>query len=139
MSSSISDWILRKLSNYRGFTYLPPFFLMAITFYHETEHHFIIWPLGIELILVGGSIRLWATKHIGRRMPWKKKKGKQLVRTGPYARVRNPLYIGNIVAATGLSLFSELVWFAPLVILYLFILYHLVALFEEKKLTERWG
>jgi protein-S-isoprenylcysteine O-methyltransferase Ste14 len=139
MPFPIKDWILRKLTTYRGFAYLPPFILMAITFYHETEHHLIIWPLGITLILIGGAIRLWATKHIGRRMPWVKKKGKQLVRTGPYAMVRNPLYIGNIIAATGLSLFSELMWFTPIVTLYLFILYHLVALFEEKKLTERWG
>ncbi len=139
MSSFNSDWILRKLSTYRGFAYLPPFILMAITSCYETEIHFILWPAGIILILVGGAIRLWATKHIGRRMPWKKKKGKQIVKTGPYAMVRNPLYIGNIVAATGLSLFSELIWFTPILILYLFILYHLVALFEEKKLTERWG
>lgn len=112
---------------------------MAILFYWETEHHFIIWPLGITLMFVGASIRLWATKHIGRRMPWMKKKGKQLVKTGPYAMVRNPLYIGNIIIATGLSLLSELIWFTPLVILYLFVLYHLIALYEEKKLSERWG
>lgn len=139
MSSSNNDWILRKLSTYRGFAYLPPFVLMAFISYSETENHFIIWSLGISLILLGGVIRVWATKHIGRRMPWKKRKGKQLVKTGPYAIVRNPLYIGNIIAATGLSLFSELMWFTPLLILYLFILYHLVALFEEGKLTERWG
>lgn len=139
MSSFDNDWFLRKLSVYRGFIYIPPFVLMAIISYYETEHHFVIWPLGIALILLGGFIRLWATKHIGRRMPWKKRKGKQLVKTGPYAMVRNPLYIGNIIAATGLSLLSELMWFIPVLILYLYTLYHLVVLFEEKKLTERWG
>lgn len=138
MFSALWNKMLRGLSTYRGFAYLPPFGLMAITFYNETEHHFIIWPAGMTLMLVGASIRLWATKHIGRRMPWMKKKGKQLVKTGPYALVRNPLYIGNIIIAMGLSLLSELMWFTPLVILYLFVLYHLVALYEEKKLSERW-
>jgi protein-S-isoprenylcysteine O-methyltransferase Ste14 len=38
-----------------------------------------------------------------------KKKGKMLVRTGPYALVRNPLYIGNILIAAGLSILSELI------------------------------
>jgi len=136
--SPIRNRLLRGLSSYRGFAYPPPFCLMAITFYNETEHHFIIWPLGVVIMLIGGLIRLWATKHIGRRMPWIKKKGRKLVKTGPYAIVRNPLYIGNIIIAAGLSILSELVWMVPLVILYLFVLYHLVVLYEEKKLSERW-
>jgi len=139
MSYSVQDRILRKLSSYRGFAYIPPFSFMAITFYKEWEDDFIVWPLGIIIILVGALIRLWATKHIGRRMPWMKKKGKQLIKTGPYAIVRNPLYIGNIIIATGLSILSELIWIVLLIIMYLFILYHLVALYEEKKLLERWG
>ena len=139
MFYSVQDWILRKLSSYRGFAYIPPFSFMTITFYKEWEDDFIVWPLTIIIILVGALIRLWATKHIGRRMPWVKKKGKILLKTGPYAIVRNPLYIGNIIIATGLSILSELIWIVPLIIMYLFILYHLVARYEEKKLSERWG
>jgi protein-S-isoprenylcysteine O-methyltransferase Ste14 len=112
---------------------------MTLTFYKETEEEFIIWPLGIGIVLLGASIRLWGTKHIGRRMPWVKKKEKILVRTGPYAMVRNPLYIGNLFIAAGLSIVSELIWMVPFVILYLFIYYHLVVLHEERKLSERWG
>jgi len=138
MSFSASDWILRKLSAYRGFGYVLPFGLMAVVSHGEWEHHSILWPLGFVVILPGVLIRLWGTKHIGRRMPWVRK-GKHLITTGPYAIVRNPLYIGNIMIAIGLSLFSELVWFVPIVFIYLFILYHLVARYEEKKLSERWG
>jgi len=67
-----------------------------------------------------------------------KKKGKELVNTGPYAIVRNPLYIGNIIIAAGLSVLSKLIWFTPFVMLYFFALYHVVVLYEEKKLSERW-
>jgi hypothetical protein len=67
-----------------------------------------------------------------------KKKGKILVDTGPYAIVRNPLYIGNIIIATGLSVLSELIWLTPFVFLYFSALYHIVVLYEEKKLSERW-
>lgn len=131
--------LIAILSKYRGFSYLPPFSFMAMTFYQEWEDDSVVWPLGIGIILIGVLVRLWATKHIGRRMPWMKKKGKKLVKTGPYAIVRNPLYIGNIIVALGLSVLSELAWFIPLLFLYLFIIYHLVVLYEEKKLLERWG
>jgi protein-S-isoprenylcysteine O-methyltransferase Ste14 len=109
-----------------------------MTFYKETEDELTIWSLGFAIITPGFLIRLWATKHIGRRMPWVKKE-KKLVKTGPYSLVRNPLYIGNIIIAIGLALFSELIWFIPLTFFYLFTLYHLVARYEEKKLLERWG
>jgi len=111
---------------------------MGMTYYNEMENDFIIWPLGIAIIFIGFLIRLWSTKYIGRRTPSMKKKGKALVNTGPYAIVRNPLYIGNIIIATGLSVLSKLIWFTPFVLLYFFTLYHVVVLYEEKKLSERW-
>jgi protein-S-isoprenylcysteine O-methyltransferase Ste14 len=115
------------------------FGLLAIIFNREWEDDFVVWILGIGVIITGFLIRLWATKHIGRRMPWLKRKGKTLVKTGPYSIVRNPLYIGNILTAMGLSILSELAWSIPLVFLYFFTLYHLVAIYEEKKLLDRWG
>jgi protein-S-isoprenylcysteine O-methyltransferase Ste14 len=132
-------WILKKLSTYRGFFYVPMFGLLAIIFYRELEDDFIVWTLGIGIIIAGFLIRLWATKHIGRRMPWLKRKGKTLVKTGPYAIVRNPLYIGNIIIAMGLSILSELAWSIPFVFIYFFTLYHFVAVYEENKLLDRWG
>ena len=137
--SPMWNWLLRGISSYRAIACLPPFALTVITLYNEAEHHLVIWPSGIFIVLFGVSLRLWATKHIGRRMLWMKKKGKKLIKTGPYAIVRNPLYIGNITIAAGLSILSELIWIVPLVIIYVFILYHFVALYEEKKLLERWG
>ena len=131
--------ILRKLSTYRVFAYPFPFIVMAITPYKETGYQFIMWPSGVALILFGVCIRIWATKNIGKRIPWMKKKGKELVKTGPYAIVRNPLYSGNILITTGLSFISELVWIIPFIFFYFFTLYHLIAIYEEKKLLERWG
>lgn len=139
ISYSMKDMILRKLSTHRAFAYIPPFALMMISFHNDIEHDYIIWPLGISIVLLGVGIRVWSTKHIGRRIPTMKKKGKELVRTGPYAIVRNPLYIGNILIATGLSILSELIWLVPFFILYFFILNHFVVLYEEKKLLSRWG
>ncbi len=129
---------MKKLASFRSFLYLSPLVVMGITYYNEMENDFIIWPLGIAIIFIGFLIRLWSTKYIGRRTPSMKKKGKTLVNMGPYAIVRNPLYIGNILIATGLSVLSKLIWFTPFVMLYFFALYHVVVLYEEKKLSERW-
>jgi protein-S-isoprenylcysteine O-methyltransferase Ste14 len=112
---------------------------MMVSFYGEIECDYIIWPLGILIVLLGATVRVWSTKHVGRRLLGMKKKGKMLVRMGPYAIVRNPLYIGNILIATGFSILSELIWFAPFVFLYFFLLNHFVVLYEERKLLSRWG
>ena len=138
MSLLFRDNILKKIVSFRSFLYLPPLGVMALTRYNEMGNNFMIWPLGISIIFIGFLIRLWSTKHIGRRTPSMKKKGKTLVNMGPYAIVRNPLYIGNIIIATGLSVLSKLIWFTPFVMLYFFALYHVVVLYEEKKLSERW-
>ena len=138
MSFLFRDNILKKIVSFRSFLYLPPFVVLIITFYNELENDFLIWPLGISIIFIGFLIRLWSTKYIGRRTPSTKKKGKTLVNMGPYAIVRNPLYIGNIIIATGLSVLSKLIWFTPFVTIYFFTLYHFVVLYEEKKLSERW-
>ncbi len=136
---SMKDMILRKLSAYRAFAYIPPFIFMMIYSHGEIEDGYIIWPLGISIVLLGVGARAWSTKHVGRRLLGMKKKGKMLIRTGPYSIVRNPLYIGNISIAAGLSILSELIWLVPFLILYFFMLNHFVVLYEEKKLLSRWG
>jgi len=139
ISYSMRDAILRKLSSYRAFAYVPPFIFMMVSSYGKIEQDWIIWPLGIAIVLLGASVRVWSTKQVGRRIVRAKKKGKTLVRTGPYAIVRNPLYIGNILIATGFSILSELIWFVPFLFLYFFLLNHFVVLYEEKRLLSRWG
>lgn len=55
----------------------------------------LFWT-GFALALLGEGIRLWAAFHLH--------KNKDLVRTGPYALVRNPLYLGSATIAGGVCL-----------------------------------
>lgn len=82
-----------------------------------------------------------ATKHIQRRIPRRyKSTGKpRVVTTGPYSIIRNPLYIGNIIAMMGFSILSELVWLIPIVFVYLFFLFSLAVRYEEYKLGILFG
>src|SRR5438445_82425 len=62
-----------------------------------------------------------------------------LVASGPFARLRNPLYVGNIALWVGFALTARLVWLAPLVALLLGLEYHAIVRWEERLLETRLG
>ncbi len=74
---------------------------------------------GLPLVLAGLSLRAWAAGHL--------RKNQQLATSGPYAHVRNPLYIGSLLAGVGFGVCSAhaallvailvvfVVWFLPVV------------------------
>jgi hypothetical protein len=51
--------------------------------------------LGLAVAAGGETIRLWATGHLV--------KNDRLTRSGPYAHVRNPLYLGTLLILVGFS------------------------------------
>lgn len=55
--------------------------------------------VGMILIVAGESIRIWAAGHL--------QKNEILTVSGPYAYVKNPLYIGTILIATGFCIFAD--------------------------------
>jgi protein-S-isoprenylcysteine O-methyltransferase Ste14 len=55
--------------------------------------------VGVILIIVGESIRIWAAGHL--------QKNENLTVTGPYAYVKNPLYIGTILITTGFCILAD--------------------------------
>lgn len=132
---------LKKIYKWRGYFYIPILLVMIFCSWNEYENNLIIWPLGLGFIALSLIIRLWATKNLGRRIPRKYKPGARLhlVVEGPYRLVRNPLYIGNILAIMGLCILSGLLWFVPIVFAYFFLHYSLVVRYEEYKLSVLFG
>ncbi len=59
--------------------------------------------IGTFLIMVGEEIRIWAAGHL--------QKNETLTVTGPYAYVKNPLYIGSILIATGFCILADNIYF----------------------------
>jgi protein-S-isoprenylcysteine O-methyltransferase Ste14 len=55
--------------------------------------------IGILLIMMGETLRIWAAGHL--------QKNEVLTVTGPYAYVKNPLYIGTILITTGFCIFAN--------------------------------
>lgn len=94
-----------------------------------------IWfVLGAALVLLGISVRLWASGHI--------KKNKVLATDGPYSFVRHPLYVGNITLGFGFALASGLWWSLLLLIGLLIGFYPPAIRHEDEKLhrlfKEEW-
>ena len=69
-----------------------------------------LWIAGLTLILAGESLRLWSVHHIGAISRTRSDRLGPLVSTGPFGRVRNPLYLGNIALWTGFAVTARLLW-----------------------------
>lgn len=58
--------------------------------------------IGMVLIFLGEGIRIWAAGHL--------QKNEVLTVTGPYAYVKNPLYIGSILITAGFCILADSVY-----------------------------
>jgi protein-S-isoprenylcysteine O-methyltransferase Ste14 len=98
-----------------------------------------IVTVGVALVASGEALRLWGVRHIGAISRTRTDRLGPLVDDGPFAVVRNPLYLGNIALWVGFALIARLVWLAPALALVLGLEYHAIVTWEERLLTSRLG
>jgi protein-S-isoprenylcysteine O-methyltransferase Ste14 len=74
-----------------------------------------LWPqsllaygVGLALLVAGLAFAVWARVHLGRNWSGSVtvKEGHELIRSGPYAYVRHPIYTGLITAVLGTAITS---------------------------------
>jgi protein-S-isoprenylcysteine O-methyltransferase Ste14 len=95
------------------------------------------WAAGLALVGLGEAVRLAAVGHIGLPSRTRGADVGVLVDSGPYAWVRNPLYVGNLLLWAGLGVVA---WPAALVMVPLLALYYTaIVRWEEANLTVRLG
>jgi protein-S-isoprenylcysteine O-methyltransferase Ste14 len=94
---------------------------------------------GLALVAAGELLRVCAVRHIGTISRTRSDRLGPLVDRGPFAVVRNPLYIGNIAIWTGFAITARLLWLAPLVFIVLGAAYHAIVRWEERLLESRLG
>jgi protein-S-isoprenylcysteine O-methyltransferase Ste14 len=79
---------------------------------HSVTHNWWLVGIGLALFLLGLGLAVWARLYLGRNwgMPMSKKDEPELVTTGPYHWVRNPIYSGLILATIGTALAISVYW-----------------------------
>ena len=95
--------------------------------------------LGAVIVAFGEGVRLWAVRHIGVISRTRHDRLGPVIRTGPFAFVRNPLYLGNIAVWVGLAVSARLLWLVPIFIIVLGLEYHAIVRWEEDLLKQRRG
>lgn len=119
----------------RGLAMVPIVAMLGLCRWNEIEHPAAVWGLGLAIFVAGVALRVWAQRHLCYRL----KTAPRLAVTGPYAHVRNPVYIGNLLILAGLAVTCELLWAAPLTTLWAGLVYSRAVRFEEYRLTKRYG
>jgi protein-S-isoprenylcysteine O-methyltransferase Ste14 len=94
---------------------------------------------GALLVAAGELLRLWGVHHIGVISRTRGDRLGPLVSVGPFAYVRNPLYLGNVALWSGFAVAAGLPWLAPVLIVALGSAYHAIVRWEEELLTARLG
>lgn len=99
----------------------------------------IIW-LGIAITWIGVIVAVWARYSIGEYWSARVtlKEGHQLIRSGPYAFVRHPIYTGMFLAALGTALVVG-EWRGILAVLLLLAAHSGKAVREESFMTREFG
>ncbi len=83
---------------------------------------------GLALVVVGQVFRIYAAGFIF--------KNTQLASNGPYALVRHPLYLGNILILAGFTLAAANLYVAAGVIVFFLIWYPAAITYEDNKLER---
>lgn len=93
------------------------------------------WGAGLAMFGIGAAIRVWAGEHVRYRL----NDAHRLATTGPYRRVRNPVYLGTILLCTGAAATTGRPWVAVLTAAWCAAVYAPVVRFEEAHLEEKFG
>ena len=111
------------------FTWLVPLLLLALSLtLHRDDGGWAAYGAGIALVILGEIVRFWSAGYIA--------KDAEIATGGPYAHVRNPLYFGSLLLAVGYGLISGLgLWGVGLMVA-LFLVFHLAAIFYEEGISH---
>lgn len=131
---SIREFFFR----YRSYTSIP---LALVILYLADRRGTLLVP-GIILMTAGEGIRLGGVLHAGGRTRTRKVGAKTLCTSGPFAHVRNPLYLGNFLIYEGVVFLAggQYLWIMLAVTaIFFWVQYGLIISLEEETLRRLFG
>lgn len=103
-------------------------FIMVAAFAWFSQPDALSLAWGLPLSAAGLALRAWATGHVEKNI--------RLAESGPYAFVRNPLYLGTLIVAAGFAIASRR-WELGVLFAAVFLLIYLPAIeLEEQHLRK---
>ena len=132
--------ISSKIGNFffkiRSFTPIP--FIFALLYFAKPTWHTV--AVGVPFIVIGELLRIWAVGYAGASTRARTLgAARDLVTTGPYGYVRNPLYLGNFLLSLGVCLVANVYWLVAVLIIGYFCQYLPIIALEEAYLLESCG
>jgi len=93
--------------------------------HHAAVSSPVLQGVGLALFVIGLGLAVWARVYLGRNWgtPMSEKVDAELVTTGPYQYIRNPIYSGIILAAIGTTVGVSLYWLVAVVLLGTYFVY----------------
>jgi protein-S-isoprenylcysteine O-methyltransferase Ste14 len=135
---SESPDIRAVIFKYRSFTPLP-FLVLMVCFARPTLSSLL---LGFCLLVGGEALRFWGVSIAGSETRTTGRVGgTYLITNGPFAYVRNPLYLGNMIiyAAIGIMSLALFPWLLLVAVLWFYVQYTLIVTREEEYLASTFG
>lgn len=129
--------IAGKIFKYRSYTPIP-FLILMLIFENATPLSLVV---GFMIALTGELLRLWGVSWAGSETRTTGGVGGTfLVISGPFAHVRNPLYVGNIFMYLGLGIMSMALfpYLQIVAILFFIFQYHTIVKEEEEFLKTKF-
>ncbi len=85
----------------------------------------VLQGIGLVLLLTGLGLAVWARVNLGRNWgtPMSEKLDAELVTTGPYQYIRNPIYSGIILAGLGTAVAVSWYWLVAAVLMGAYFVY----------------
>ena len=107
---------------------VPMGFVLAAAFVWLARPSYASLVIGLPVSVLGLAVRAWAAGHLA--------KNTTLAVSGPYAYIRNPLYLGTLITAAGLVVAAQRVELALLFGTVFFLVYFPVIDLEEQHLSS---
>lgn len=100
----------------------------------------LLYDIGVALTALGILFACWARFHLGRNWSGNVtiKTDHELIRTGPYARIRHPIYTGILLAIFGTGMATD-AWRCVIGFAFVLLGFWLKARREETVLEKEFG